>query len=91
MRRERADAVRRSTRRGKVEAEEFPTLSDGLWRFPLRRTVRSSPREDQLFCLDSCHLALERVRSRGVAGQFLHFRSTGASGQLPNFTTTAQN
>jgi hypothetical protein len=35
MRRERADAVRRSTRRGKVEAKEFPTLSDGLWRFPL--------------------------------------------------------
>src|SRR6267143_2387589 len=65
---------------------------DGLRHLSLRRTVRT-PRSapDQLLCLDHRHFVADRIRIRGLAGQFLHLQSTGAAGQLSHSAKAAQD
>ena len=62
---------------------------NGLRDLSVRGTVRAAAAAHQLFCLDSCDPAPDRVRVRGVARQFLHLRSTGATRQLSYLAAAA--
>src|SRR5438874_6850073 len=92
MRLEPADAGRLLKRRSQLETGGFcrSRLSE-LRHFSLRRDVLASTATDQLFWLDGHHSSFDRLRVRGMARQFLYFRSAGAPGELSHLTKAAQN